>query len=135
VLTVDAASGAQQVIFPFGHVDFPRFTPDSRTVLMSVHPFTGHEWFPFLYSVPVEGGATFKLARGATDGRHPVAKDGTIVFTSPGPADEVITTTAPRDVYTMSPGGADIKQLTYRWIRSTPPTPARCWKHMESAVA
>jgi hypothetical protein len=48
VLTVDAATGAQQAIFPFGHVDFPRFTPDSRTVLMSVHPFTGHEWFPFL---------------------------------------------------------------------------------------
>jgi uncharacterized protein (TIGR03437 family) len=113
VLTVDAASGAQQAIFPFGHVDFPRFTPDRRTVLISVHPFTGHEWFPFLYAVPADGGVAVKLVRGATDGRHPVSDDGTIVFTSPGPADDIPTTDAPRDVYTMGPGGADIKQITH----------------------
>jgi hypothetical protein len=109
VIAVDAATGAQRVLFPSGHVDFPRFTPDGRTILMSVHPFTGHEWFPYLYSVGVDGGAGVKLVRGATDGRHPVANDGTIVFTSPGPADDITTTDAPRDVYTMSPDGTAIR--------------------------
>ena len=80
---------------------------------MSVHPFTGHEWFPYLYSVGVDGGAGVKLVRGASDGRHPVANDGTIVFTSPGPANDITTTDAPRDVYTMSPDGTSIKQLTH----------------------
>ena len=112
VLAVDVATAAQKVLFSSGHVDFPRFTPDGRTVLMSVHPFTGHEWFPFLYSAPADGGPPVKLARGATDGRHPVSDAGTIVFTSPGPTDETITTDAPRDVYTMSPDGA-ITQLTH----------------------
>jgi tricorn protease-like protein len=113
VLTVDAATGAQQLLYSTAYADTPRITPDGRTVLMSIHPFTGHLWFPYLYSVPIDGGALVKLARGTTDGRHPISDDGIIVFTSPGPANDATTTDAPRDVYTMSPGGADIKQLTH----------------------
>src|SRR5450759_1331904 len=49
VLTVDAATGAQQLLYSTAYADTPRITPDGRTVLMSIHPFTGHLWFPYLY--------------------------------------------------------------------------------------
>lgn len=119
IVVFDMSARETRAIPAPGLADQVHVTPDGHTILFSVPPFTGHYWFPFMYSVPVDGGQLVRLARGALDGRHPVADDGTIVFTSPGPNDEVITTGAQRNVYTMSADGTGIAQLT-QFTGSTP---------------
>jgi uncharacterized protein (TIGR03437 family) len=109
---VDTATGATALITAPGLGEHLHFSPDGQTIFFTVAPFTGHYWFPYLYSAPVTGGSAMRLVRGALDGRHPISADGTIVFTSPSPSDDVITTTLPANVYAMKADGSNFRQLT-----------------------
>lgn len=111
VTVIDAATGATAAIAAPGLGQNLHFSPDGQTILFNIKPFTGHYWFPFLYSAPVSGGTAVRQVRGAIDGLRPVA-GGTIVFTGPGPSNDITTTNAAWNVYTMKPDGSGIRQLT-----------------------
>ena len=121
VTVIDTATGATVAIAAPGLGENLHFSPDGRTVLFNVAPFTGHYWFPYLYVAPVSGGTAVRQVRGAIDGRRPVA-GGTIVFTGPGPSNDTTTTDAPWNVYTMMADGSGIQQLT-NYTASSPQGP------------
>lgn len=109
----DMATGETRAIPGPGLGYQMHFTSDGGTVLFTIAPFTGHYWFPYLYSVPASGSAAVRLVRGALDGRHPIAADGTVAFTSLGPANDIITAPDAVNLYTMKADGAGIAQLTH----------------------
>jgi uncharacterized protein (TIGR03437 family) len=109
----ELATGALRMVSNLPYGGPLRFSPDGGTLIFSIVPYTGHLWFPFLYSAPVSGGTPVELGRGAIDGRYPIASDGTIVFTSPGLANAALTTTAVHNVYTMNLDGSHAKELTH----------------------
>lgn len=122
VTVIDTATGATTAIAAPGLGDNLHFSPDGQTILFNVAPFTGHYWFPFLYSAPASGGTAVRLVRGAIDGRRPVL-GGTIVFTSPGPSNQATTTDAALNVYTMKADGSGIQQVTnYTGLTSQGPS-------------
>lgn len=113
IQVIDIATGQGRTISAPGYASYLRVSPDGQTIFASVFadPTAVHKWFPFLWSVPVNGGAAVELALGSVDGRHVVTSDGTVVFSSPDPASKLYATLTPRNAYAMWPDGS-IHQLT-----------------------
>ena len=109
---INNQTGQTQAVAAPGMGYDAHITPDGNSVFFNVAPFTGHFWFPYLYSTSLTGGTAARLVRGAIDGRHPIADDGTVVFTGPGPDNDIITTEDAWNLYTMKPDGTNIVQLT-----------------------
>jgi uncharacterized protein (TIGR03437 family) len=105
-------TGQTQAVAAPGKGYNAHITPDGNSVFFNVAPFTGHFWFPYLYSASLTGGTAARLVRGAIDGRHPIADDGTVVFSGPGPDNDDITTEDAWNLYTMKPDGTNVVQLT-----------------------
>ena len=68
---IDISTGqAQTIPAPAGAYQL-QLTPDGDSLLFTVAPFTGHHWFPFVYSLALNAGASnagaVRQSRGSLD--------------------------------------------------------------------